>query len=591
MRFVRLITVLFLLFIATRSPALDASTRLVGPIRTWTAADLNTFAATWLHVKFVEGSGIQLENGLFLSGDGRAEIEVNEVVGDAEMLRRSFQGGAAHFANLKAEGQVRSGRVGPDLSLWFDVRIAGGPAELAAAINALNALPEVEIAHPSPVVEPAVLKYDVLDKVIASGERDYFTTPDFTSQQHYLGSPPIGLDAAAIWAHPGGRGEGMKFIDVELGWVKDHEDFTSANFFHQGQAPMDPDYYDHGTAVLGEIVGADNGYGVTGFAADALWGVVPITVYEWPEVSHRFQEALDNLDAGDVWLIELQMVPPGRDVTPMEWLQINYDVIWTSSWSRGVVCVEAGANGGQNLDAAIWNGVFDRTQRDSGAIMVAAGTPYGRVAESWSNYGSRMDVHAWGSEIVTTGYGDLHDGGSLQTEYTEEFNGTSGASPMVVGAALCLQGFANERWGAPLTPLVLRNLLSSTGTPHLDPVREIGPRPDLGMAVSEVMGATAVDETPVRAIAELVQNHPNPFNPSTEITLVLFEAATVDLTVYDAGGHRVANLLSQTDFAAGPHAITWSGRNDQNVPLPSGIYLYELRVGDIRFCRRMTLLK
>ena len=78
----------------------------------------------------------------------------------------------------------------------------------------------------------------------------------------------------------------------------------------------------------------------------------------------------------------------------MEWLQVNYDVIWTGVYARGIVCIETVANGSQNLDDPSWNRIFDRTYRDSGAIMVAAGTPTGLVYEWFTNYGSRMDVHA-----------------------------------------------------------------------------------------------------------------------------------------------------------------------------------------------------
>jgi hypothetical protein len=286
---------------------------------------------------------------------------------------------------------------------------------------------------------------------------------------------------------PGGKGAGMKFIDVELAWVEDHEDYTAANFFHLGGAPEEPGYGDHGTAVLGEVIGAHNGYGVDGFAPDVQWGMVAIDIDDYPDVPQYFQEAVDNLDAGDVWLIELQMYPPGRDATPMEYVQVNYDVIWTGTFGRGVVCVEAGANGSQDLDASHWGGIFDRTVRDSGAIMVGAGTPTGRVAEWFTNYGSRMDVHAWGSEIVTCGYGYLYNGGSLQTEYTDDFGGTSGASPMVVGASLCLQGIARASLFRVLEPLELRDVLNQTGIPHLDPTQEIGPRPDLNEAVEMVL--------------------------------------------------------------------------------------------------------
>ena len=82
---------------------------------------------------------------------------------------------------------------------------------------------------------------------------------------------------------------------------------------------------------------------------------------------------------------------------------------------------------------ARWNGVFDRNVRDSGAVMVGAGTPTGRIAEWFTNYGSRVDLEGWGSSVTTTGYGDLWNTGPDST-YTAGFNGTSSATPIVTGS-------------------------------------------------------------------------------------------------------------------------------------------------------------
>ena len=467
---------------------LDTATRLVGPVRSWDAADLERFNSEWVQVKFVEGSDVRLVNGRFTDDSGRDLSPVNTMIGRSHVaqIRTTFDIDRATLRAWKAIGEARSGAIGPDLSLWFNIRVAGGRPEVARLINELNSSPAVEIAHPIPIVEPAALPSgDKRIEPAAGGRVD--RTPDFTDLQDYLYDPPIGLDAPAAWAIPGGRGELMKFIDVELCWTEDHEDFAFDHFFYEGGFTQNPGYETHGTAVLGEVIGQHNGYGINGFAPAAQYGVVAIDLDLYPDVADYFQEALDHLDTGDVWLIELQMYPPNQTATPMEWLQVNYDVIWTSSWSRLVVCVEAGANGSQDLDDPIWGGIFDRNQRDSGAIMVAAGTPTGRVAESFTNYGSRMDVHAWGSQIVTTAYGDLYDGGTLQTRYTEQFGGTSGASPMIVGSGLCLQGIAKGHLGYALMPELLRSILHDTGIPHLDPIREIGPRPDLAAAAQEVL--------------------------------------------------------------------------------------------------------
>jgi hypothetical protein len=539
--------------------ALDTRTRVVGPVRDWTADDLARFDASALQVKFVEGGAVEIADRGFADAAGLDLAEVNAALAGADVrgIRSAFAVDRAAARAWKAAGEARSGVPGPDLSLWYEVRVGGGRGAVARLLNALNGCAAVEIAHPEPIAEPAVVTY---------------RTPDFTGQQAYLYAPPVGLDAPAAWAMAGGRGEGLKFIDVELAWCENHEDFDYSRLFYQNTVPQNPSYEDHGTAVLGEILGQPNTFGVNGFAPAVQYGVVAVDINEWPSVAHRFQDAVNHLGAGDVWLIELQMYPPGRNATPMEWLQSNYDVIWTSAWSLGIVCVEAGANGSQNLDDPSWGGVFDRRVRDSGAILVAAGTPYGRTAETFTNYGSRMDVHAWGSSIVTTGYGDLYTQGTPQTEYTAGFGGTSGASPMVTGSALCLQGIADANLGARLDPIALRALLHDTGVPHLDPTREIGPRPDLGAAVDALIDLAALpaDGAAPRAGARLTVA-PNPAPDGAEIRFAWRDPGLARLQVFDAGGRRVREL-SIRPAAGGEVRLRWDGRDAAGRDLPSGVY-------------------
>jgi len=63
-------------------------------------------------------------------------------------------------------------------------------------------------------------------------------------------------------------------------------------------------------------------------------------------------------------------------------------------------------------------------------------------------------------------------------------------------------------------------------------------------------------------------NHPNPFNPTTTVTLWIDQAAPVDLTVYDASG-RMVDRLFQGYLEAGSHDFLFSG-----VSLPTGVYIY-----------------
>lgn len=92
-------------------------------------------------------------------------------------------------------------------------------------------------------------------------------------------------------------------------------------------------------------------------------------------------------------------------------------------------------------------------------------------------------------------------------------------------------------------------------------------------------------KTKVPAKYSLSQNYPNPFNPSTTIRFSLPRAAQVKLTVYNALGQQVVELLNERK-PAGEHTVTFDGRN-----LSSGVYYYRIDVGEFRKVRKMILLK
>ena len=171
---------------------------------------------------------------------------------------------------------------------------------------------------------------------------------------------------------------------------------------------------------------------------------------------------------------------------PAEILQANYDWISTATAAKGIVVVEAAGNGGHNLDAykdASGKKIFDRSVRDSGAIIVGAGSaefPHAKLG--FSNHGKRIDCYAWGEKIDTT---TTSEAGGSNTEYTTGFGGTSGASPIVAGAALIVQGIAqaaiNRRERTRrFNSRELRDLLKTNGTKLKNESTDtIGVMPDL----------------------------------------------------------------------------------------------------------------
>lgn len=93
----------------------------------------------------------------------------------------------------------------------------------------------------------------------------------------------------------------------------------------------------------------------------------------------------------------------------------------------------------------------------------------------------------------------------------------------------------------------------------------------------------------------LFNNFPNPFNPATEIYYhvgveAASPAARVELQIYDALGRRVRTLVQQFQ-KPGAYSVVWDGKNSRGEELPSGIYIYELRVGDFKDEKKMSLVR
>jgi len=90
----------------------------------------------------------------------------------------------------------------------------------------------------------------------------------------------------------------------------------------------------------------------------------------------------------------------------------------------------------------------------------------------------------------------------------------------------------------------------------------------------------------------LYQNYPNPFNPSTKIKYEIPNRTEyysvpqfVTLKVYDILGNEVANLVNE-EKPPGVYEVEFDGTE-----LTTGIYFYQLQVGDFIQTRKMTITK
>ena len=90
----------------------------------------------------------------------------------------------------------------------------------------------------------------------------------------------------------------------------------------------------------------------------------------------------------------------------------------------------------------------------------------------------------------------------------------------------------------------------------------------------------------------LMQNFPNPFNPSTNIKYQIMKSGFVSLKVFDALGKEVATLVNEKQDA-GTYSVTFDASlgGSSGSGISSGIYFYKLTSGDFTETKRMILLK
>ena len=466
---------------------------------------------------------------------------------DASAMREALESVGAQITPLfgPSEDRARSG-LAPDRApdpaedpgLFYHVEAPED--ELASLAETLNELDAVEAAYVKPagelpveVAEPPEDVADVddveaapLNDMAPAPDEPPMTTADFTGRQGYLDAAPGGIDARFAWTQAGGRGGGVRVIDLEWGWRFNHEDLRQNQMgVLAGTNSSALRSENHGTAVIGEISGDRNRYGVVGIAPDARIGAVAFSM----PTARAIRTAADRLGPGDILLLEIHRAGPrhnfqGREdqrgYVAVEWWPDDYQAI-RYAVEKGIIVVEAAGNGRENLDDRIydrnpaspngpfprwWSNPFRRRGLDSGAVVVGAGAPppgtHGRTHGpdrsrlDFSNYGALVDAQGWGREVTTTGYGDLQGGADRDLWYTDRFSGTSSASPIVVGALTCVQGVLRSRGRALLDPARARELLRATGSPQQDApgrprTQRIGNRPDLRQLIPRALRSAA----------------------------------------------------------------------------------------------------
>ena len=101
---------------------------------------------------------------------------------------------------------------------------------------------------------------------------------------------------------------------------------------------------------------------------------------------------------------------------------------------------------------------------------------------------------------------------------------------------------------------------------------------------------TSIDEKIIPQKIKLLGNHPNPFNPKTDIVFQILKETNIVISIYNVYGQRVwiKNLGLKEK---GVCRVSWFGENTNGDPVVSGVYFYHIVAGNKQLISKMSLLK
>jgi hypothetical protein len=343
----------------------------------------------------------------------------------------------------------------------------------------------------SRLVTTAVILLAILASSISVGQaqrnfkdsesRDTTQTPNWESEQIYLRAAPYGVGAEEVWGVAGGTGSRVTVVVLEGGCINVlHEDIQTTDIrfvLESGRAT-------HADGSTGIIAADSNTFGMTGIAYDASIGAISTSVAALPAA---IAMAVDSTEVGDIITISMQIshiekataVPVENDSAVFAAIKAATDAGW--------ILVEAAGNGGGSLDQRPC--CADIYHKHSGAIMVGSSN-LNHTRFGSSNFGERVDMHAYGHGVYSLGYGVLYgtDTVDFSDYYTGAYGQTSAATPQVAGACAVVQSVSKAVLGHTMDHNEMRAILKQHSTPQAQATDHIGPMPNVEGAVNEILG-------------------------------------------------------------------------------------------------------
>jgi flagellar hook assembly protein FlgD len=111
------------------------------------------------------------------------------------------------------------------------------------------------------------------------------------------------------------------------------------------------------------------------------------------------------------------------------------------------------------------------------------------------------------------------------------------------------------------------------------------------MLIQYFKDETGIDDGEFPTVMALRQNAPNPFAGGTSVWYdIPREGLSATIEVFDVSG-RLVRVLLDGPQSAGTRRALWDGRNEDGLPVASGVYYCRMRSGGFDQSIKMMLLR